>query len=315
VEVTFSKKETFQTRFKTFWKSMKKTKYLHLLALPGVLYYIIFHYIPMYGVIIAFKDYNFRKGILGSEWIGLKHFIRFFENPFFWRLIRNTVLINVYQIIFVFPLPILFALFLNELRDGFYKRFVQTVSYLPHFISLPAIIGMMVMFLSPTDGVVNMILQKMGLPTIYFMADPRWFRPLYIISDIWQHLGWGAIIYIAALSNVNPELYEGAVIDGATRVQMMRYISIPSIMPTIVIMLLLRIGHIMSLGAEKVLLMQSPLNYETSDVISTYVYRRGLVYGEYSYTTAIGFFNSLINLTILIIANKITKRVTETGLF
>jgi len=306
---------TRKSEFAKFIKNMIKTKYLHLLALPGLLYYIIFQYIPMYGVIIAFKDYRMKDGILGSKWVGFEHFIRFFENPFFWRLIRNTLLINIYQIIFVFPAPIIFALLLNELRNGFYKRFVQTVSYLPHFISLPAIIGMMVMFLSPTDGTINNILQKFGIEPIYFMAEPQWFRSLYIMSDIWAGLGWSAIIYIAALSNVNPELYEGAVIDGATRIQMMRYISIPCILSTIVIMLLLKIGHIMSLGAEKVLLMQSPLNYETSDVISTYVYRRGLVYGEYSYTTAISVFNSGINITILSIANKISKKVTETGLW
>jgi len=296
-------------------KEVWKQKYLHLLALPGVIYYIIFHYIPMYGVIIAFQDYNIGKGVLHSEWVGLKHFINFVNNPFFWRLIRNTILINVYQIIFVFPIPIVFALFLNEIRQQLYKKFVQTVSYLPHFISLPAIIGMLAMYLSPTDGIVNKILSKFGIEPIYFLAQPEWFRTIYIVSDIWQHTGWSAIIYIAALSQVNPELYESAIIDGANRIQLMKYISIPSILPTITIMFLLKVGHIMSLGAEKVLLLQSPLNYETSDVISTYVYRRGLIYGEYSYTTAIGIFNSVINLVILLIANKISQKVSETSLW
>lgn len=297
-------------------KGIYKTRYLQLLALPGLIYFLVFEYVPMYGVIIAFKDYKVQDGIMGSDWVGFANFIKFFKNPYFWRLIRNTLLINIYQLLLVFPIPIAFALLLNELRNKYYKRFVQTVSYLPHFISLPAIIGILVMFLSPTDGIINkFIVEFLGRESIYFMADPSWFRPLYIISSIWTGIGWGAIIYLAALSNVDQSLYEAAGIDGATRFQMMRHISIPSIAPTIIIMLLLNIGKIMSLGSEKVLLMQSPLSYETSDVISTFVYRRGLQYAEYSYTTAVSVFNSIINIIILVIANRVSKKATETSLW
>lgn len=297
------------------WIQICKTKYLQLLALPGLIYFIIFQYIPMYGLLIAFQDYKIKDGIFGSKWVWFDNFLKFFKHPFFWRLIRNTLLINIYQLIFVFPIPIIFALLLNEVKNKFYKRFVQTVSYLPHFISLPAIVGMMVMFLSPTSGVVNRVIEYFGGETIYFFAEPAWFRPLYIISDIWTTTGWGAIIYIAALSGVNPELYESASIDGATRWQKMRHISVPSIAPTIIIMLLLNVGKILSLGSEKVLLMQTSLTYETSDVISTFVYRRGLEYAEYSFSTAVSVFNSIINVIVLFIANCIARKVSETSLW
>lgn len=318
--VASKKKKTpgnaFFNWFKQLGKDIARTKYLQLLALPGIIYFIIFQYVPMYGVIIAFKNYRIQDGIWGSQWVGLQYFFKFFNHPNFWRLIWNTLILNIYHLIFVFPIPIAFALLLNEVRNKFYKRFVQTVSYLPHFISLPAIIGILVMFLSPTDGVINGILQKVfGMEPIYFMAEPGWFRPLYILSDIWTGIGWGAIIYIAALSNVNQELYESATIDGATRLRMIWSISIPSIAPTIIIMLLLQIGKLMSLGADKVLLMQSPLTYETSDVISTFVYRRGLQYAEYSFTTAVSVFNSIINIIILTIANTVTRKVSENSLW
>lgn len=309
-------KENVLAYLRKLAKGIYKTRYLQLLALPGLIYFLVFEYVPMYGVIIAFKDYKVQDGIMGSDWVGFANFIKFFKNPYFWRLIRNTLLINIYQLLLVFPIPIAFALLLNELRNKYYKRFVQTVSYLPHFISLPAIIGILVMFLSPTDGIINkFIVEFLGRESIYFMADPNWFRPLYIISSIWTGIGWGAIIYLAALSNVDQSLYEAAGIDGATRFQMMRHISIPSIAPTIIIMLLLNIGKIMSLGSDKVLLMQSPLNYETSDVISTFVYRRGLQYAEYSYTTAVSVFNSIINIVILVTANRVSKKVSETSLW
>lgn len=264
---------------------------------------------------MAFQDYKPKLGIWGSPWVGFDQFIKFFNHPHFWRLISNTFIINIYQLIFVFPIPIIFALLLNEIRHSFVKRSVQTISYLPHFISLPAIIGMMVMFLSPTDGVVNRIIESLGGSSIYFMVEPSWFRPLYILSDIWTSTGWGAIIYIAALSGVSLELYESASLDGATRLQLMRHVSLPTIMPTIIIMLLLNIGKIMSLGSEKVLLMQNPLNYDTSDVISTFVYRRGLEQFEYSFSTAVSVFNSLINIVLLFAANGVAKKVSETSLW
>ncbi|HEY8421612.1 MAG TPA: ABC transporter permease subunit [Thermoclostridium sp.] len=306
---------SLKSRFKNLMIQIYKTRYLQLLALPGLVYFIIFQYIPMYGILMAFQNYKIRNGIWGSEWVWFDQFIKFFKHPYFFRLIRNTVLINVYQIIFVFPIPIIFALLLNEIKNKFYKRFVQTVSYLPHFISLPAIIGMMVMMLSPNGGMVNNIIQALGGEPIYFLTEPGWFRPLYIISDIWTSTGWSAIIYIAALSNVNQELYESATIDGAKRWQKMIHISVPAISPTIIIMLLLNIGKLLSLGAEKVLLLQTPLTYETSEVISTFVYQRGLVYSEYSFSTAVSVFNSVINIMLLYIANTIARKLTETSLW
>ena len=263
-----------------------QSRYLQLLVLPSLIYFIVFHYIPMYGIIIGFEDYRVRDGIFGSKWVWFDNFIKFFNHPDCGRLIRNTLLINIYQILIVFPIPIMFALLLNEIRNQYYKKVVQTVSYLPHFISLPAIVGMMVMLLSPSNGVVNKLIEALGGESIYFFAEPGWFRSLYIISDIWTSTGWSAIIYIAALSGVNIELYESATIDGASRWQKMWYVSVPSIAPTIIIMLLLSIGKLMSLGSEKVLLMQSPLTFDTSDVISTFVYRRGRVW---FFNCSIGF--------------------------
>jgi putative aldouronate transport system permease protein len=298
-----------------FGRKMYRARYLQLLILPGLIYFVIFQYGPMYGVLMAFQNYRPRLGVWGSPWVGFEQFIKFFNHPYFWRLIFNTLIINIYQIIFVFPIPIIFALLLNELRGKIFKRTVQTISYLPHFISLPAIIGMLVMFLSPTDGIVNRIIASLGGTPYYFLADARWFRPLYILSDIWTTTGWSAIIYIAALSNVNQELYEVAGLDGASRVSMMWHISIPSIAPTIIVLFLLNVGKIMSLGYEKVLLMQNPFIYETSEVISTFVYRRGLEQAEYSFSTAVSVFNSVINIIILMIANSVSRKVSETSLW
>lgn len=314
--LNISKKK--KTGIKGFIDGIVSTKYLQLLALPGIIYYIVFHYIPMYGILMAFQKYNLKKGILGSEWIGFDNFIKFFNHPNFWRMMRNTVILNVYHLVFVFPIPILFALLLNEVKNKFYKSTVQTISYLPHFISMPAIIGILYMFLSPTNGALNMFLTRtFGIEPIYFAGDPNWFRTLYIGSDIWVQTGWSAIIYIAALSGVDQEMYEAATLDGATRIQQMRHISIPSIQPTIIILFLLALGRLMSLGVDKVILMQgtSTLTYETSEVISTFIYRRGLENGEFSFTTAVGIFNSIINFTLLFFANKISKRISETSLW
>lgn len=294
---------------------LKKTKYLQLLVLPGLIYYIIFQYIPMYGVVIAFKDYNIRKGILGSDWVGLDNFMAFFEHPFFERLITNTVLLNVYNLLWSFPMPIIFALMLNELRCQRYKKFVQTVSYLPHFISTVSIVGIMFLILSPESGFVNRVITAFGGEPIYFMAEPSWFRTLFISSNIWQKIGWDAIIYLAALTAVNPELYEAARIDGASRMKQIWHITLPAIKGTIVIMLILKVGQLMSTSTDKVLLMQSPVTYEVSDVIGTYVYRQGLVSGEYSMGTAIDFFNSVINIVLLLITNKISTKLTDSGIF
>jgi putative aldouronate transport system permease protein len=303
---------------KGFIDGIKRTKYLQLLALPGLIYYVVFHYVPMYGILMAFQKYNLRKGILGSEWIGFDNFIKFFNHPNFWRIIRNTVILNVYHLIFVFPVAIIFALLLNEVKNKFCKGAIQTISYLPHFISMPAIIGILYMFLSPTNGGLNVFLHNVfGTEPIYFAGDPNWFRTLFITTDIWVQTGWGAIIYIAALAGVDQEMYEAATLDGATRIQQMWHISIPSIQSTIIILFLLALGRIMSLGADKVILMQgtSTLTYDTSEVISTFIYRRGLENGEFSFTTAVGIFNSVINFTLLFFSNKISRKFSETSLW
>lgn len=304
-----------KNRFRRLLTELNRTKYLQLLVLPGLIYFIIFKYIPMYGVIIAFKDFNMRLGILKSPWVGFENFIKFFNYPQFNRLIINTLVLSIYHLIFAFPASIIFALMLNEVKNQTYKRFVQTVSYLPHFISTVSIAGMLVLFLSPQGGFINNILSYFHIEPIYFLAETRWFRTIYTVSDIWQGTGWGAIIYLAALSNVDQEMYEAATIDGATRLQKIWYISIPAIQPTIVIMLIMSLGKMMSLSSEKVLLLQMPATYEVSDVIGTYIYRRGLIYAEYSFSAAVGLFNSAVNLVLVLISNFICRKVTETSLW
>ena len=291
------------------------TRYLQLMILPGMIYFIIFKYIPIYGVVIAFKDYKLIKGISGSSWVGFKHFLTFFNGPYFVRLIRNTLLLNFYSLVLTFPLPVIFALLLNEVRPLIFKKFVQTISYLPHFISLTAVIGMLMMFVSPGTGIINKLIVAIRGEPIYFMAELRWFRPLYVLSGVWTGLGWSAIIYIAALAGVDVELYEAASIDGATRVKLMWHVSLPSIKNTVIVMLILRIGQMMSLGSEKVLLMYNDLLFEVADVISTFVYRRGLQYAEYSFSTAVDVFNSLINILLLITANTLSRKFADSSLW
>lgn len=303
------------TKLQTLIHLLRRTKYLQLMLLPGIIYFIIFHYVPMYGVIIAFKDFNMRRGIMASEWVGFEHFVSFFQHPFFWRLLRNTLLLNIYNLLWYFPLPIVFALMLNEIRNVYFKKFVQTVSYLPHFISTVSLVGMLFLILSPQTGFINRIIVSMGMEPIYFMAETSWFRTIFISSGIWQNLGWDAIIYLAALTSVDAEQYEAARIDGASRLQQIWRITLPAISGTIVIMLILKMGGMMSSNTDKVLLMQSPITYEVSDVIGTYVYRRGLVEAEYSLGSAIDLFNSAINITLLLCANRISKCFSDSSLF
>ncbi len=292
-------------------RKVRASKYLLLLVLPGFVWYVIFQYIPMYGVTIAFKELSLRLGVLGSPWIGFDNFVRFFNYPHFWGLIRNTFLLSFYTMLFGFPAPIIFALALNELVNRTYQRTVQTVSFLPHFIAMPAVVGMLVLALSPSTGFVNAILAAFGIDPIYFMIKPRWFRPIYVISDIWQNVGWGAILYLAQLSRVDPELYEAATVDGASRLRKMWHISLPALTPVISILLILRIGGLLSVGGEKVLLMYNDLTLETADVIWTYVYRRGLLRQDFSYGTAVGLFHAVISLVLVVLANTAAKRFSE----
>lgn len=293
---------------------MWKSRYYYLMLLPAIIYVLIFSYAPMYGLQIAFKNYKMALGYAGSKWVGFQHFIDFFNGYSFKRLLTNTFVLSFYNLLVGFPIPIIIALILNELRGG-YKKFVQTVLYAPHFISTVVLVGIMTTLLSPSYGVVNTILENLGLERIYFMAEPSLFRHLYVWSGVWQGMGWGAIVYLAALAGVDPALHEAAEIDGATRMQRIIHINIPTIMPTIIIMLILQMGRIATIGYEKVYLMMNDMNVSTAEVISTYVYKRGLINNNYSYATAVGLFNNIVNVTMLLIANKISNKVSETSLF
>lgn len=286
----------------------------YLMLLPAVVYVLIFCYAPMYGIQIAFKDYKMSLGVSGSRWIGFRHFKSFFNGYNFWPLLRNTLVLSLYQLVVGFPIPILVALVINELK-GSYKKTVQTVLYAPHFISTVVLVGMMNVMFSMSVGSVNTILEALGHERIYFLGSPKYFRHLYVWSGVWQTMGWNAIIYIAALSGVDPGLHEAAAIDGATRLQRIRHINIPTIMPTIVITLILRIGSLLSVGYEKVYLLQTDLNVDVAEVISTYVYKRGILNTNYSFSTAVGLFNNVVNVTLLILANQISKKVSKSSLF
>lgn len=297
---------------------LKKDRYLYIMLIPVIAFFILFRYVPMYGVTIAFKDFQPMKGILDSPWtseFGLKYFKMFFNSFYFVRILKNTVLISVYGLLWSFPIPILFALLLNELRLGLFKRVVQTVSYLPHFISTVIVVGILMMLLSPNNGVVNHALAQFGYTPINFMSEPKWFRTIYISSGIWQEFGWSSIIYIATISSIDPQQYEAAIIDGATRFKRVLYVTLPCMLPTITILLVLSISSIMGVGFEKIFAMQTPVTYEVSDVISTYVYRQGIREMNYSYAAAVDLFNSLVNFVLLFGSNYMNKKLTGTSLF
>jgi putative aldouronate transport system permease protein len=302
-----------ETRFQRFRRLAWKSRAFYVMLIAPMLYFIIFEYLPFYGIVIAFQDYNIYAGFWKSPWVGFKHFMRFFSNPYSYKLIRNTFLISFYTLLFGFPAPIILALLLNEIKVSWFKKITQTISYLPHFISTVVICGIIVNFLK-TDGIVNQIITAFGRAPIPFMMKASWFRTIYVVSDIWQSVGWGSIIYLAAIAGINPELYEAATIDGAGRLKQMWYITITSIAPTISILLILRIGSLLSVGYEKIILLYSGSTYETADVISTYVYRQGLVNADFSFGTAIDLFNSVVAFVLVFTANAISKRVGETSL-
>jgi putative aldouronate transport system permease protein len=296
-------------------KDYKANKYLYIMIAPVILYYTIFQYFPMYGALIAFKDFHIIKGVWDSPWIGFKHFEDFFSSYYFWRLLKNTLLINMYQLLFGFPAPILFALLINEIVRPRFKRIVQTITYLPHFISLIVICGMITQFVS-RDGLIVDLLVMFGMERTALLGHPEYFRTVYVASDIWQHVGWGSIIYLAAISGINPELYEASRMDGANRFRQMRHITIPGIMPIVVILFILKMGHMMDVGFEKIILLYNPNTYVTADVINTFVYRKGLGSTfEFSYASAVGLFQSVINLLLLIFANWFSRKVNETSLW
>ncbi|SNX54637.1 ABC transporter permease subunit [Thermoanaerobacterium sp. RBIITD] len=300
---------------KSTLKAIKKDWQLYSLLILPVAYYVIFRYIPMYGNIIAFRKYYPGGPVYGTEWVGLRYINMFIHDPTFWRVFRNTIILSVEYLVISFPFPIIFALLLNEIHSKWFKRFTQTVSYLPYFISTVVLADMIMEILSPSSGVVNMLLKHYFGYTINFLAEPQWFRTIYIVSGIWQGMGWGAILYLAALTNINPELYEAAIIDGANRWQQTIYVTIPGILPTIMILLILNIGGLLAVGFEKILLLYNPLTYSTADVISTYLYRMGLVSNNFSYAAAIGMFESVIGLILISTANFLSRKLTETSLW
>ncbi|MCR2805173.1 ABC transporter permease [Paenibacillus soyae] len=287
---------------------------LYLMLLLPIAWYLIFHYGPLYGLQIAFKNFNPAKGIFGSPWEGFGHFERFFDSYYFWRLLWNTISINLFSLLIAFPIPILLALLVNEIRSKHFSKWLQNITYIPHFISVVVIVGILNAMLSPT-GPINMLIEALGGTPTRFLEEAGWFKTIFIGSNIWQNMGWQSIIYIAALSGVNPQLYEAAKMDGASRLRRIWHVSLPGIAPVIVILLILDIGHFMNVGFEKILLMQNNLNLESSDVISTFVYTTGVLKGEYSYTAAIGLFNSVINLILLLMVNRFARKTSETSLW
>ena len=307
VTLVRSKRASFVTYMKRNW-------WLYVFVLPTIIWYIIFHYVPMGGIVIAFKRYTGVQTIWESRWVGMKWFKSFFNSHYFWPVIRNTLGLSVYGLA-TFPLPIIFALIINEMKNKRAKKLVQTITYAPHFISVVVLVSMLNLFFTTQNGFINNLIEFLGGEPFDFLTSGKAFPHMYVWSDVWQSLGWNCIIYVAALSSVDPALHEAAEIDGATRMQRILHINIPSILPTIAIMLIMKLGHIMSVGADKVLLMKNDLNADAAEVINTFVYSRGLLNGDYSYSAAVGLFVNVINLIMLLSVNKASKKLTETSLF
>ncbi|MGN7454258.1 ABC transporter permease [Paenibacillus pasadenensis] len=297
------------------WRRILRNWELYAFIAPAFFYFLIFAYGPMYGIQIAFKNYVPTLGFAGSPWVGFDHFTRFFNSYYFWDLIWNTLSISLYELAVGFPIPIILALAFNEVKNGWFKKTVQTVTYAPHFISVVVMAGMIITFLSPSTGIITHMLEWIGLDPPDFLTDPRWFKTMYVLSGVWQGAGWGTIIYLAALSGVDPGLHEAAIIDGASRFQRLRHINIPTLVPTMTILLILNIGSLLSVGFEKILLLQNPLNMEASNIIATFVYKAGLVDAQYSFSTAVGLFNSVINCILLVAINQIVRRTSENSLW
>ena len=296
-------------------RKIKSNIPLYVLLFPSIILLIMFAYIPMLGLVIAFKDYSPANGILNSPWVGFKYFTQFFNSVQFGTTMMNTLKISIYSILVGFPLPILLALLCNQLRTGKFKKVFQVTTYLPHFISTMVMCGMIILFLSPNSGLIANIFKSLGWTMPNLLSKPESFAGVYVWSDVWQHIGWDSIIYLAALSAIDPTYYEAATMDGASRMQKILNIDLPLLLPTAMILLILRAGSLLSIGFEKVLLLQNPLNLAGSEVISTYVYKVGMINFQYSYSTAIGLFNTVVNLIILLSVNWFSKRYTKTGLF
>ena len=310
-DMVVKKKESFTEKIKKEWK---KNYCLYILSLPILLYFLMFKYIPMFGLTIAFKNFTLGKGVFGSEWVGLKYFKEFLTGVYFVRTMKNTLIISLLSIVFSFPVPIIFALLVNEVKNMKLKKTVQTTSYLPHFISMVVICGMIKDFCS-SDGLITSLIVALGGESLNYIGDSRYFRTIYIISGIWQTFGWSSIIYLSALSGIDDQLYEAASIDGAGRWKKLWHITLPGIANTIIILLIMRLGSVLSVGYEKIILLYTPQTYEVADVISSYTYRMGILDARYGYSAAVGMFQSVINVIILVLANQLSKKYTETALF
>lgn len=315
-------KRSFSRNLYNFWRKVKRDKFLLLIFAPGALYFLIFKYLPMAGIVMAFQDYNIWLGFFKSPWVGLAQFQDLFTSPQFYTILKNTILLNLYGWVLGFPLPIIFALALNECRQPKIKKVTQTISYLPHFISVVVIAGMVTEFLSPSSGFISKgIGTLLNIDPPYILGEAKYFSTVYVLTTVWQGFGWGAIVYLAALAGVDIELYDACIIDGASRFQRIRYITFPSILPTVVIMLIMSLGSLMSSGFDLIYLLQNDLNLSTSEVISTFVYKRGIlgmggnILPNYSYATAVNLFQSVVNMALVVTANYISRKVSDISLW
>lgn len=314
--ITVSPEAHFFNRLGKGIKNSFKYWQLYVIMIPAILFYIFFMYKPMWGLQIAFKDFKIFAGMDKSPWVGFRHFTTFLNSPYFWRNLRNTLLINFYGLLFGFPIPILLALMLNEVKNIYFKKTIQTLTYLPHFISIVVIAGIVVNFLSPTNGLVNILIEKLGGEKVHFLIKKEYFRTIFITMNIWKEAGFNAIVYLAALSGIDPNLYEAAYVDGANKFKRIWHVTIPGIMPTIVVLLVLKIGSMLSVGYEAIILLYQPATFETADVISTYVYRMGLGdHAQYSYAAAVGLFNAVVSVILVVFANKVSKKLSGTSLW
>lgn len=302
------------SRFERVIHKIWQDKLIYLMILPVVVYYVVFRYLPMLWLGISFYDYKILLGIQGSQFVGLANFQYFFSNPDFLRILWNTIYLSVLCLVFCFPAPILFALLLNEVSGRYYKKAVQTISYLPYFLSSVVVVGIVYSLLSPTSGTINALLRSMGMKTINFMQEPQFFRPIYVIANIWQGVGWGSIVYLSALTNVDQTLYEAAMVDGASRFKQVIHITLPSILGTIVVMFILQIGSLLSVSFDMVYLLQQPTNYSVSEVLATYIYKIGITGANYSVATVAGLFNSVVSLALVLFANLLSRKYAEVSI-
>ncbi len=301
--------------FKQLMVDIHRDRLLYFLLIPFLLWFLVFKYFPMWGIQIAFKDFSVFKGINDSPWLGIDHFVEFISSEYFLRVFRNTVIISLYGLLICFPAQIILAIMISEVAHDKFKKTVQTLTYLPHFVSVVVVAGIVTNFLAPSNGLFNVILDKLGMEKIYFLTEPGYFRGIYTAMNLWKETGFASIVFIAAIAGVDTELYEAAKMDGANKFKQILHVTIPGILPTIVVMFIMKIGSLLSVGYESIILLYQPATYETADVISTYVYRSGLIDGRYDFATAVGLFNSIVGLILVITANKISQKVTETSLW